>query len=181
LTDLTQKIRTLDSVSAYQYFKARQMPDFIEPIVVEILQDYIANSDSWRSSLRSHLTQTAAQKFGWYARRTAGQAVRESSTHHLKEAALAIALDAEIEDYRDLVPTLALLCNSAVRLQHDPASLFASAFQLSSPRVARLLADFASLPSDRRDIRKFGFHEGVGPHGFDYIPLLAEFGGPSPF
>jgi hypothetical protein len=32
-----------------------------------------------------------------------------------------------------------------------------------------------------QDIETFGFSEGTGPLGFDYLPRLAEFGGSTPF
>jgi hypothetical protein len=79
------------------------------------------------------------------------------------------------------MPTLALLHNSALRLQEDPNALFGAISRISTQPVSNLLETFLSRPPELKTIHAFGFSEGTGPDGFDYVPLLPEYGGPTPF
>lgn len=93
---------------------------------------------------------------------------------------MAIALEAGTSDYRENLAVVALLHNSARKLSDAPEMLFKTAAQLTGPRGAELLLGFLQRAPEARSIETFGFREGEGPMGFDYIPLLPEYGGPSP-
>jgi hypothetical protein len=67
-----------------------------------------------------------------------------------------------------------------VILGEKPQALFSEASNMSAKPVMDLFVSFVLRPPDQRIIGKFGFSEGMGPEGFDYIPLLPEYGGPTP-
>jgi hypothetical protein len=76
---------------------------------------------------------------------------------------------------------LALLYNSALKLQVDPKIVFDKAARVSTAQAVELFKSFTDRPADQKSISTFGFSEGIGPSGFDYVPLLPEDGGPTPF
>jgi hypothetical protein len=76
---------------------------------------------------------------------------------------------------------LALLHNSVLLLQEDPQLLFERASITSTQSAVVVFKSFLNRSLEHKSIAMFGFSEGTGPLGFDYIPLLPEFGGPTPF
>jgi hypothetical protein len=51
--------------------------------------------------------------------------------------------------------------------------------ELFGPTTRTVFGEFVARPAEERALRAWGFSEGEGPLGFDYLPLLVEFGGPS--
>jgi hypothetical protein len=119
--------------------------------------------------------------FGWYARKVAGRAVRNRSILDLRAGLIAVAISVSGGDLRDCLPSLALLHQSALLLGEDPKKLFDEVPHMSTPSGSETLNSFLRRSSEQKKISTFGFREGTGPLRFDYIPLLPEFGGPSPF
>jgi hypothetical protein len=179
--DWPEAVLRLSKVTIFDYFKNRSMPAFVEPLVDELVSSFASSSPVERRKLLTSVSPELSSVLGWYARKLAGRAVRDRSTFDLKNAMAALALVASRADFRDAMAPLALLNNSALLLGEDPRSLFDAASKMSTQPAADLFRAFQSRPSDQKSIGAFGFSEGVGPHGFDYVPLLAEYGGPTPF
>jgi hypothetical protein len=157
------------------------MPDFVEPLVTELVITLVSAPESERPQLLSAITPELFGTLGWYARMLAGRSVRDRSREDLWNGLVAIAIGVVKGDFRDAMSTLSLLYNSALRLKEDPRVLFEAASKLTTPSVAKQLEDFLDRPPELKSPGVFGFSEGVGPHGFDYVPLLPEYGGPTPF
>jgi hypothetical protein len=155
------------------------MPHFVEPLVKELVTGYVAGTWADRQALLPLLSPGVCVALGWYARMLAGRSVRERSPQDLRDALVGLAIASYKEDYRDLLGVLALLYNSAVRLGEDATSLFTSIMSVCDSSAASFLATFLKRTEDRKAISVFGFSEGVGPHGFDYVPLMPEHGGPT--
>jgi|SRR5215467_2452347 len=179
--DWSESVTQLSQVRVYDYFKRRSMPDFVEPLVSGLVSSFATYSDSEKSELVSAISVETSSVFGWYARKLAGRSVRESSREDLWKGLLALAISALGVDTRDSLAPLALLHNSALRLGEDPNSLFEAAARISTQPGRSLLEGFLRRPEGLKSIGTFGFTEGTGPLGFDYLPLLPEYGGPTPF
>jgi hypothetical protein len=106
--------------------------------------------------------------------------VREDSRSDLRNGILALVIGERRRDFRDSLSPLALLNHSALKLGEDPRALFEAASR-TAHKPRNLFDIFLRRSPDLNTIQTFGFGEGMGPHGFDYIPLLPEFGGPTPF
>jgi hypothetical protein len=169
----------LGAVRAFDYFKARAMPQFVEPLLEDLLDSFCAGSRDQQRHLLQMFLEHRSPCFGWYARKMAGQAVRNASETDLWRGLVANAIGS-VWDYRDALSALALLYNSALRLGKNPKVLLHEVAELSKRPSSDAIRAFADGPPDLREIGKYQFSEGVGPLGFDYIPLLPEFGGPTP-
>jgi hypothetical protein len=107
--------------------------------------------------------------------------VRESSRTDLWNGLVAKLIAAGV-DFRDELPVMALLYNSAARLGENPGSLLEEVVKTfpAAESGRKLFEMFLKRPDELKSIHSFGYSEGQGPHGFDYIPLLPEYGGPTP-
>lgn len=179
--DPLEIVRRLRRVKIFDYFKSRSMPDFVEPLISELVASFSSYSEIQQQEVLSTISPEVSSLFGWYARKLAGRAVRDCSREDLRNGLFALLISAHSGDFRDAMAPLALLYNSALRLQEDPKVLFEKASRASSQPVKNLLEEFLRRPIDLKSIQTFGFSEGVGPHGFDYAPFLPEYGGPTPF
>jgi hypothetical protein len=157
------------------------MPEFVEPLLNQLVTSYFGDPEFRRKAPDTIATPELAPLLGWYARKLAGKAVREHSRVDLRRGLIALAISAGSSDSRDILAPLGLLYNSTVRLHIDPFSLFQEILDLSGNRARRLFEGFLHRSPRDRSIGIFGFSEGEGPLGFDYIPLLPEYGGPTPF
>jgi hypothetical protein len=179
--DWSRAVSRLSGVRIFDYFKKRCMPDFVEPLVTTLVDSLSSSPErEWRQFL-SITRGELSPIFGWYARKLAGRAVRDRSRKDLLRGLVALAISASKGEFRDAMAPLSLLYNSAVKLQEDPKFIFDEASRKSTAQVAQLFRSFADRSAGQRSISMFGFSEGAGPAGFDYVPLLPEYGGPVPF
>ena len=178
--DWLEALGQLGEIRIFDYFKKRSMPEFAEPLVTELVQWFSASSEEDRRRFLDAVPHTVSSVLGWYGRKLAGRAVRNCSRIDLWNGLIAIAISATEEDARDLHAPLSLLYNTALRLNEDPRLLFEAASRDSTQQAFDLFMRFVDKPADQKSIGAFGFSEGNGPLGFDYVPLLPEFGGPTP-
>jgi len=183
MIDWYVELKPLSEVSPYVYFKKRGMPTFVEPLVTKFVDAIAASGSEWdRQGLFAAFDAKTADTFGWYARKLAGRCVRDESHTDLLRGLIALLVAAEQRgDSRDLLAPLALLYNSAHLLHEDADALFQEVSSMSTGRGRDFLQNFLKRPPSQQSISIFKFSEGAGPHGFDYVPLLPEFGGPTPF
>lgn len=171
----TLRLGTLAGISAFDHVRARAMPDFVEPLVVELIDDFEASASEERDEFLAAVSPGAARALAWYARRMAGRAVRESSPQLLWSGLVALAMAAPQFDFRDDLGLLALLYRSAEHLRVNPKELLARAATLTSTfgRETFFRHLIEGGPVGRR-IERFGYSEGTGPQGFEYLPLPLE-------
>jgi hypothetical protein len=179
--DLSSTIDQLNRVRIFDYFKKRSMPDYVEPLVTELVGSFASSPESLRRQLLAVISPEISSVLGWYARRLAGRAVRDRSRADMWNGLIAMAICASQGDFRDAMAPLALLHRSAVHLKEDPRALFETAARLSTQSAVELFGAFLNRTHAQQSIDVFGFSEGLGPDGFDYLPLLPEYGGPTPF
>lgn len=178
--DPLEIVKQLSHFTIFDYFKSRSMPDFVEPLITELVASFSSYPEIQQRQLLSTVTPEMSSLLGWYARKLAGRAVRDCSHEDLRNGLLALLISAHGGDFRDAMAPLALLYNSALRLQEEPKALFETASTALSQPAKKLLDEFLKRPADLKSVQAFGFSEGMGPHGFDYVPLLPEYGGPTP-
>lgn len=179
--DWPDVLEQLKQVTIFDYFKNRSMPGFVEPLVGELVRSFAISPPDKQRNLLTEISREVSSILGWYARKLAGRAVREGSTEDLRNGLIALSISASKGDLRDVMAPLALLHNSALLLHQDPVPLFEGALRMTTPSAADGFTSFLDRPVDQKSINIFGFSEGAGPHGFDYLPLLPEYGGPTPF
>lgn len=184
LEDVGSVSKRLCSLTTYNYFRSKGMPAFAEPLITEFVESFARWSDVDRQKAitvwRKENGDQASDTLGWYARKMAGRAVREGSQQMFKNGLVAIGIAASAGDLRDNFAVLSLLSRTASKLGlHCTDSPCAKALS-GTPEIEAILTFMARAPADRA-IERFGFSEGQGPFGFDYLPLLVEDGGPSPF
>jgi hypothetical protein len=179
--DWTAAVRQLSEVRMFDDFKNRSMPEFVEPLVTGLVDSFTSSPERRRRQFLAIVPPELSAILGWYAQKLAGRAVRDRSREDLGRGLIALAISASKGDSRDAMAPLALLYNSALKLQEDPTLLLDEASQKLTEQVVQLFRSFADRPPRQRSIRMFGFSEGAGPSGFDYVPLLPKYGGPVPF
>jgi hypothetical protein len=179
--DWSGAIDQLNQVRIFDYFKKRSMPEFVEPLVTELVSSFDSSPEFRRRQLPFLVSPVLSSVLGWYARKLAGRAVRENSRADLRNGLIAMAISVSKGDFRDAMAPLALLHHSALYLKEDPRVLFEAVSKMSTQSAVEIFEAFLSRPLTQKSIDVFGFSEGAGPHGFDYVPLLPEYGGPTPF
>ena len=156
------------------------MPEFVEASVLELVESFTSGAESQKAQILSVVSPQLSSLLGWYARKLAGRAVRDKSRKDLRDGLIALVIAANETDFRDIMAPLALLHNSALLLHEDPQVLFEEAANATTRTVRNFLEQFASKPAKLKSIQAYGFEEGTGPLGFDYVPLLPEYGGSTP-
>lgn len=179
--DWSDTLDQLNKVRIFDYFKNRSMPEFVEPLVTELVSAFDSSPELRRRQLLSMVSLELSSVLGWYARKLAGRAVRENSRTDLRNGLIAMAISVSNGDFREAMAPLALLYHSALLLKEDPKVLFETVSKMSTQSAVEIFEGFLNRPLGQKSIDIFGFSEGVGPHGFDYAPLLPEYGGPTPF
>jgi hypothetical protein len=174
-------LRQLEQVDIFRYFKNRGMPPGIETLISQLLAWLRIVSGTERISVLQAATPKSVMPLGWYARKAAGLSVRMNSVAILHDGVLALLLSTIGSSQCDSLPPLSLLYRSAVLLGVDARAVFAEQMQFCDNIGSDVVRTFLSRPDIATAFETFKFSEGEGPEGFDYLPLLPEFGGPTPF
>ncbi len=102
----------------------------------------INNSDLCR--LRAGVDSNMGDAICVYAARMASLAIRNHEAQIVVGGMIALALDDDIVDYRDVLASLCLLCDASQRLMRfDPESINAI-LQLATPKRSRLLRRYVN-------------------------------------
>lgn len=123
-----------------------------------ILLDYEQNP-AHRDAILGAVTRSQSEHFYQYAYYAAIYAVRLDDPETLKRGVLALAIENNRLDYRDVMGLLSLLNHSAARLGVQPDSVFSEVMPLAPTQFANMLKGFIQRSGDDRAIRGFGFHE----------------------
>jgi hypothetical protein len=115
ISDWAGEFSRLKQLTIFDYYK-KGMPEFVEPLITELVSSFGTYSElEQRKIVTAAVRPEISGKFGWYARKMAGRAVRESSRTDLWNGLVAKLISAGF-DFRDELPVMALLYNSAARL-----------------------------------------------------------------
>ena len=118
------------------------------------------------TELRSFVDYNYAWQLRTYAARMATLAVREKDSTFVRYGLLALVLDNDLQDYRDVLIVCSVIYDAATRIGENPEGLFHRVARLAAPRRKGLLEGFVVHP---RSVESMGFHITEEPNeGFIY-------------
>jgi hypothetical protein len=99
-SDWTDEFSRLKQLKIFDYYK-KGMPEFVEPLITGLVSSFGTYSElEQRKIVAAALPPEISGNFGWYARKMAGRAVRESSRTDLWNGLVAKLISAGF-DFRD--------------------------------------------------------------------------------
>jgi len=171
----------LDSLAAEDWdgYWAWPLPHASDARVAALVEWFVAGPEPLRAALQQRVTRAHAGTLATFAVRMAALAVRERSPDRLRLGleALALAGEADVDDWRDAVRPLFPLRDAAWRIGVDARGEFIRAAQLARSRTAGLLARFVPRQAWLRFVERAALSAGIGPwkvvaapDGFRYVP-----------
>ena len=164
-------IDRLSAIELFDYFKQHTWPEWVEPTITRLVAGFADASVLERRHVLAHWKMAAAPPMGWYARRMAGVAVRRQMLSDARHGLIALTLAAADANNREHLPPLALLYDSAQRVDGNADALFGAVAKLFAPAGRQFIESFLAREPQQKSATTFGFHAGAGPEGFDYLPL----------
>lgn len=169
--ELRAAIDRLSALELFDYFKQHAWPEWVEPTIARLVDAFAGAGELERRQVLAHWNPEAAPPLAWYARKMAGVAVRTYARGDVRNGLVAITLAAGAAMNREHLPPLALLYDSALRIGSDADALFGNVAALFPPAGRTFLSSFLARAPSQKSASAFGFHAGVGPDGFEYVPL----------
>lgn len=169
MSDTADKaIESIRGLRKEEFFRRELPPDAIA--AVENLTKAFVDSDP---AGRRKLTQRLERPFIWvfarYAYYTAAESVRKNDAPLLRRGLVALAIENGGQDWRDTLPLLALMRNSARRLNVNAAELFSGVAEIASPPLRGMIASSGDCNSERRSIESYHYKESGEGQSFGYV------------
>lgn len=158
----------------YSLFTANEIGRMLtcENELSTIWEDFTSLSDRELLELRSRVDLELASLLLTYAGRNAILAVRDHDKQRLRDAAMALTVDADRLDYRDILVTATLVYDAATRIGEDPEMIFRQTLTYATPDRKRLISEWLRAPEFTKSIQSKGFDAiGVGER-FTYVLRL---------
>ncbi|MEZ4767841.1 MAG: hypothetical protein R2844_05375 [Caldilineales bacterium] len=158
----------LEQVHAKEY-RANKLPNSTDSQIEEICKFYMEQLPARRQEFVNILGAKARDSLILFADRMTMLSVRKQSPSLLLSGLVALEIGSLPGDWREMLMTLSLFYNSAVKLDLDPERLFHEAVQYTPDQyIAELVLGFPERsPKDKR-IEAMGFREIDGPSGLIY-------------
>jgi hypothetical protein len=83
-------------------------------------------------------------------------ALRTTSAEHVVQGLMALVLDDEYLDYRDILTDATVLYDASLRVKIGPDDLFARCAQFAAPKRRALLVDYLRPPGYTKSIASKG-------------------------
>lgn len=136
---------------------------------MEICTSVMEGTSDQRYEFVSLLDREALALLDIFGHRMAMLSVRENSYDYLLKGLVALTFAAVKSDYREILMTISLFYQSAVKLKIDPKQLFTTASQYAMTESAqKLILGFLDRSPENKGIDKMGFKEVYGPSGLIY-------------
>jgi hypothetical protein len=130
------------------FFRRELPPDAIA--AVESLTEDFADSDpAGRQKLMQRFERPFVWVFARYAYYTTAESVRKNDALLLRRGLVALAIENGGQDWRDTLPLLALMRNSAHRLRVNVAELFSGVAEIASPPLRGMIASSGDSNSEQ--------------------------------
>jgi hypothetical protein len=175
---------------AFQALKPLRLPDFVHPYrdlpsdataAIEKLIDAFVGADSMeKDAMTKRVEKSFAFVFPRYAYRAAIESVRMNAPELLKTGLIALAIENANFDWRDTLPYLAFIYNSARKLNVDPSELFHDAAAIACSPFRTLLESFLNRDEVSRKVEFFHYKESGEGVSFDYVYVEPPSHLPSP-
>jgi len=164
---------------AFDVIRRLRLPDFILPYrelpsdataAIECLIDVFADADqSGKERIMLNVEASFAFVFPRYARNAAVESVRRNDPDLLKRGLIALTIENAKVDWRDTLPYLAFVYNSALRLNVDAVELFRNAASIACPQFRRLLESYLNRDGAPRTLESFHYKESGEGASFTYV------------
>jgi hypothetical protein len=144
-------------------YSSQPLPSELDDAIGRLVAAYRGASSEDRQELR-----TARRSAAWfpvlvYAERMATLALRERAVNRIEDGLIALAIEDFTFDPRDSIPLLALHHHAAGRIGADVRTVFESAAQHASPKVAETLRRFPSRNERDKSLAAMGYAESPDP------------------
>ncbi len=163
---LFEKVRT----APYPIVRASpDTRDDIQRVIAELIEIFGHASPAGRVEMVSQVRREFSTIFFWFAREMSELAVRNSSPEAVQTGLLALILENNVSDFRDMLMVLVLVHHSALKLGLDPLQLFDSAAALAvDKQLTEIVSAFPRrLPHDR-SLGTFRYEESGQGDSFRY-------------
>jgi len=145
-----------------------RIPNEKDRLITELLERWVALDERERQIAASKISDKQAQILRAYSERMASAAVRERDARRIFFGLVALGLDGWNSDWRENVIILALLHDSAQRIDANPVEVIAKAASLLAPSASVQMEDFLSRSAHDRSIEAMGYESGRDVDGFRY-------------
>jgi hypothetical protein len=161
-------IESIRGLHIGDFFRRELPPDAIA--AVESLTQAFADSDpAGRQKLMQRFERPFIWVFARYAYYTAEESVRKNDVPLLRRGLVALAIENGGEDWRDTLPLLALMRNSACRLHVNVAELFSAVAEIAYPPLRGMIASSGDRNSQQRSIESYRYKESGEGQSFRYV------------
>ncbi len=159
------------TLKEYDFFKSHELPFLLE--VEEDLSVWMPRFESFdeqaRKRIREMVSLELAAKFLTFSLRIATFSIRTSNLEFILSGALALVVDDDLLDFRDVLRVTCVLYDAGVRLKCKPDAFLQRAAAVATPMRSSLLREnFLGGPDYMKSIRSMGFEAVDGPDGFYY-------------
>jgi len=165
-------------ISSFASIEQLKLADFIQPYrdlpssaatAVDNIIDVFATTDQ---GARKDITERVARSFAFvferYAHVAAVDAVRRGDPSLIKRGLVALAAENAKVDWRDTLPVVALLHNSALKLNLDIVKVFDGIAKLAEPPMRGIFESY-SQEGKASQISAFRYNESGDGCTFDYV------------
>jgi len=156
-----QDLRVLD-------FMRRELPARAIVSIDKLIDAFSTSNTDQRERISGKVDRSFAFVFPSYARVSAIEAVRENDPARLRRGLIALAIENDSVDWRDTLPYLSMIYNSAAKVGVDPAEVFRSVAETAILPFRKTLLSFLDRDEKSRSVESFRFRE-LGEGGsFNY-------------
>jgi len=154
-----------DSTNCYG---PRPIPDAIDDDVRDLLRSIEDSTPETREALVSVMTERHGFVLLAFAERMASHAVRTHDTQFIRQGLQAAAIGSQSVYFKESVPALCLLYQSAVKLGCSGEILLGEVDCPESPLFETMLHAFPMRTEEDRSIESMGYIESFDHDGFRY-------------
>ncbi len=128
----------------------------VESDLAAALPHFAELGESERAAIRERINSRLAAKLAAFALRMGAMALRERSVAKLRSGAIALTLDADVLDYRDVYRTLAVLCDAASRISAPFDEMMEQVAHHATSERASIINGYLLGPDYMRSIKSMG-------------------------
>ncbi len=129
----------------------------VEEALARSLLGFIALSEADRAAVRTRVSADLAAKLAAFSLRMASIGLQERKHLYLHSGVIAVALDSDLLDPRDVYVVLAALSDAAVRISSPLDDTIKQVSRYCTAQRAKIMVDgFLSGPDYMRSIRSMG-------------------------
>ena len=150
------------STTGYLYWP---LPNHLDDELTRIIKSFVDSPHATQDMIGARFRGEYSGMLQSFAERMSILGVRESSPERLFDGLVALVIEDFSADYRETMPIVSLLYNSALRIAADPQDLFEQAAAIASPESAQILREFTQSP---QSIEAMGYKEVTDDGGFWY-------------